>query len=256
MPEILRMLEFKYLGEMKAIRTALLVFGLSFFFGSILFAQEQEYRIDFRDPKVFVPASLITVGTVLHGTNARYWFREDIVQALNIGRTRLDDYLQFSTMGIYGGLKILGVKGKYDLRPSLVRALISEVATVAIVHGIKRIVDTPRPLGGNHSFPSGHTAQTFIGAAILHQEYMDTQPWLVYGGYALAGVTGALRITNDVHWVSDVLVGAGLATLITHLVYQIPIKKTHTSDVSLMMGSLTVDEFGKQITKGGIIYNF
>lgn len=72
----------------------------------------------------------------------------------------------------------------------------------------------PRPDGSNNkSFPSGHTATAFMAATMLHKEYGGRSPWYSIAGYSMATVTGVSRMLNNKHWLSDVLVGAGIGIL-------------------------------------------
>ena len=67
--------------------------------------------------------------------------------------------------------------------------------------------------------PSGHTAQAFVSATILDMEYRDTSPWISVAGYAVATTTGMYRMINNQHWISDVLIGAGIGIFSTKVVY-------------------------------------
>lgn len=68
-------------------------------------------------------------------------------------------------------------------------------------------------------FPSGHTANAFRGAEILHQELKDDHPVWSYSGYFLAAGVGILRMYTQQHNLSDVLTGAGLGIISTKLTY-------------------------------------
>jgi membrane-associated phospholipid phosphatase len=70
-------------------------------------------------------------------------------------------------------------------------------------------------------FPSGHTANAFRGAEILHQELKERNKLLSYGGYVAATAVGVLRIYDKDHLLSEVLAGAGLGILSTKLTYWI-----------------------------------
>ena len=66
------------------------------------------------------------------------------------------------------------------------------------------------------SFPSGHTTSAFAAAAAVSSEtsrYWPGTRWVIgpilYTGAALTGVS---RMYNNRHWMSDVLVGAGVGT--------------------------------------------
>jgi membrane-associated phospholipid phosphatase len=67
--------------------------------------------------------------------------------------------------------------------------------------------------------PSGHTATAFVTATILDMEYRDASPWISVGGYAVATTTAIYRMANNQHWISDVLIGAGIGIFSTKVVY-------------------------------------
>lgn len=74
------------------------------------------------------------------------------------------------------------------------------------------------------SFPSGHTAMAFTGAAFASytfSQYFPDSPWkipVIAGSYVFAGTTAALRITSGSHFFSDVLTGAVIGSLSGFLV--------------------------------------
>ena len=93
---------------------------------------------------------------------------------------------------------------------------VSVVATLLITHALKRILNKTklgeRPNGSEHSFPSGHTAGAFAGAAFFHFGLMSA-PWVVGIAYALAAFTGYSRVVSGNHWVRDVVAGGILAVV-------------------------------------------
>ena len=62
------------------------------------------------------------------------------------------------------------------------------------------------------SFPSGHTTVAFAAATVFAMEYKD-KPIVPILAYAAASLVGVSRITENKHWATDVLVGAGLGYL-------------------------------------------
>ncbi len=77
-----------------------------------------------------------------------------------------------------------------------------------------------RPNGNDYqSFPSGHTAEAFLSATFLYEEYKNVSVWYGVGGYLVAGTVGYLRIYNNAHWLHDVVAGAGFGIASTELTY-------------------------------------
>ncbi len=53
----------------------------------------------------------------------------------------------------------------------------------------------------------------------MYQEYKDVSPWYGITGYVVAAGTGAFRIYNNRHWLTDVVAGAGIGILSTKAAY-------------------------------------
>ncbi len=115
----------------------------------------------------------IAVGTYLIG---RYALKSDV------GRTNKVSHLGFD----------------------LLRA---NVVVQAFTYGLKYAVRRDRPTGECCAFPSGHASVTFAAASVLerHFGYRAAWPTFVIAGYVAAG-----RITENRHWVSDILFGSAL----------------------------------------------
>ncbi len=64
-----------------------------------------------------------------------------------------------------------------------------------------------RPNGKTFSFPSGHMSSSFATATSLAYSY---GPLAGVPAYALASWIGFTRIANNAHWLSDLVLGAGL----------------------------------------------
>ena len=58
-----------------------------------------------------------------------------------------------------------------------------------------------------------------MAATMLSKEYGCRSPWYSIGGYSVATAVGVMRIANNKHWLSDVLVGAGIGIITTELGY-------------------------------------
>lgn len=84
----------------------------------------------------------------------------------------------------------------------------SSAVTLGLTYGLKFSVDERRPDGGSHSFPSGHTAAAFLGAAYIHERY--GWRWGIPAEIA-AGLVAASRVEAKRHFVHDVLAAAAIA---------------------------------------------
>ncbi|MBN2411244.1 phosphatase PAP2 family protein [candidate division KSB1 bacterium] len=83
---------------------------------------------------------------------------------------------------------------------------------MAFTYAFKTVVRRERPGKQNYrSFPSGHTSGSFVVAAVLYRLYGYQ---IGLPAYTMATITGLQRIHDDKHWLSDVLTGALLGTLI------------------------------------------
>lgn len=61
----------------------------------------------------------------------------------------------------------------------------------------------------NSSFPSGHTTVAFAAATVFAKEYKD-RPLVPIISYTAATLIGLSRITENKHWITDVIAGAAL----------------------------------------------
>jgi PAP2 superfamily protein len=90
---------------------------------------------------------------------------------------------------------------------------VAEVTLVAAVPTtiLKYTVQRQRPDGSNQqSFPSGHTSNAFAWATVGAYHY----GWkLGVPGYLVAGLIGVSRMEKNVHYLSDVIAGAGIGIL-------------------------------------------
>jgi hypothetical protein len=136
-------------------------------------------------------------------------------------KTEIDNYTQYFGPAMVFGLKLAGVEGRSTWPRLLASTAMSYGIMAAFVNGIKYTAKEMRPDGSTaNSWPSGHTATSFVGATLLHHEYgMTRSPWYSIAGYGVATATGIMRVLNNRHWVSDVMSGAGIGIMSTELAY-------------------------------------
>lgn len=134
----------------------------------------------------------------------------------------IDNYMQFIPALSMLALKASGVPSRSSWKRMIVSDAFSGILMAGVVQSLKHTTNVTRPDGSdNHSFPSGHTATAFMMATMLSKEYGHLSPWISVGGYSVATATGLMRVANNKHWISDVMVGAGVGILSTEFGYWI-----------------------------------
>ncbi len=118
--------------------------------------------------------------------------------------------------GVAAGLYLIG---RYAMEPDpgtrhtnkmshlgfdLLRATI---VTSAFTYGLKYAFQRDRPTGECCAFPSGHASVTFATAAVLERHFGYRASWPMF---AIAGYVAASRLTDNRHFLSDVLFGSAL----------------------------------------------
>ena len=123
-------------------------------------------------------------------------------------------------MWVQGGAAAgLYVIGRYAMEPDIPGThtnkvshlgfdlLRANIVTSALTYGIKYAARRDRPTGECCSFPSGHASVTFATAAVLERHFGYRASWPMF---AVAGYVAASRLTDNRHFLSDVLFGAAL----------------------------------------------
>ena len=167
--------------------------------------------------RFYAPASLIIGGLLANG-HSEESIKNELAESRNrhIPRfhTHIDDYMQFSPLVVAYGLDAFRVKSKTDVLNRTAILIKGEAMALTTATILKSATHTLRPDGSSYnSFPSGHTTQAFAAATFLNEEYKDQYPWMPYASYTVASSVGLLRVANNRHYISDVLVGAGIGYL-------------------------------------------
>ena len=182
----------------------------------------------FLDDMTFVGVPLFIAGWAVKGDKALFRVNQKAekggknnTQLLTDFKTGIDDYTQFFGPAMVVGLKLGGYEGRSDWPRLLASAGMSYAIMAGFVNGIKYTAKEMRPDGSTaNSWPSGHTATSFVGATLLHKEYgLTRSPWWSVAGYGVATATGVMRVLNNRHWISDVMSGAGIGIMSTELGY-------------------------------------
>jgi membrane-associated phospholipid phosphatase len=135
-------------------------------------------------------------------------------------KTNVEEYLRYApALSVYA-LDLAGIKAKNGFIQRTILLGASQLVMSGVTLGLKNNLSSLRPDGSDFkSLPSGTAAQAFMAATFLHYEMRDYSPWIAVSGYALATVSSGMRIAANKHWLGDVLIGAGIGMLSTHLIY-------------------------------------
>lgn len=134
--------------------------------------------------------------------------------------TNAADYLMWAPSASIFAMDAFHVKMKHSFKEHLILEAGTVVVTGALGFGMRKISENIDAYHSeNTKFPSGHTANAFRGAEIVHQELKLSHPVLSYSGYLVATGVGLLRIYDKDHFLSEVIAGAGLGILSTKLTY-------------------------------------
>lgn len=171
----------------------------------------------------YAPASLI-IGGLLSTGHSEESIKNEVAEERGYliphFHTKIDDYLQFSPLFVAYGLDAIGIRSKTDVINRTIIFFKGEAMALTTTTFLKYTTHTLRPDGSSYnSFPSGHTTQAFAAATFLNEEYKDRYPWMPYASYTVASSVGLLRVANNRHYISDVLVGAGIGYLSMKVAY-------------------------------------
>ena len=136
-------------------------------------------------------------------------------RAFSVGKWAGSTYLQVGS-----GVGLWAI-GRYVIAPAtnesqtnkyseigfdLIRA---QIVSQAIVHGMKYSIGRNRPSGECCSFPSGHSATAFAVASVLERHLGYRASWPALAG---AMYVATSRLVDNRHFLSDVMMGAGIGT--------------------------------------------
>ena len=189
---------------------------------------------------LIIPGILIAYGLTTirdNGIYSSYQARKDILSLTGGHGSNIDDFLIISPYIEFGALLLFKVQCRNDFVNTSLLIAKSELLMFALTYSLKLIAHQERPYSYQagldgvpiderktngsafQSMPSGHTAEAFVAATIVYREYRYRSPWYGIGANTLATTVGVYRMINDKHWMSDVLVGAGIGMLSVNVVY-------------------------------------
>lgn len=202
-------------------KSFLISFSFTLFFIPFFGQNDSISRIKKVRPFI-IPTALISSGLYMNVTNSQLnkkALQQKIINKHANFTTNIDDFLPYVPIGqMYLG-RAIGLKSRNNFFNQSKQLFLSQFFTSIFTHSLKRLTQVTRPDGSPHSFPSGHTSMAFSSATTLFYEYKNEHPIYASSGFIFASATGGIRVLNNKHWVPDVLVGAAIALLTTHLIY-------------------------------------
>jgi membrane-associated phospholipid phosphatase len=191
---------------------------------TLSYAQEDSLR-NTSSSKIlkYIPsAACVLSGAIMYKNPIydRFSVQNDISNNFNVLHTKADFFMQGVPYLLGYSMFFLGKEGKNDFLNKGLLLVKSQVLANGITYGLKYTLNVQRPdSSDNKSMPSGHTTRAFAAATWLHLEYGKEYPLLSILGYTSATAVGVLRMMNNEHWISDVLIGAAVGMASTHLIY-------------------------------------
>jgi membrane-associated phospholipid phosphatase len=198
-------------------------------FISLTFAQQKDstrYKLTWK--KAALPAAFMIVGFTQVGHESKE-LQVDLREDFPFFKSRLDNIVQYIPAGAFLFNGYFGVEPHQNFKSRAIITAISYATMAITVNILKKTIHETRPdASGDNSFPSGHTATAFTGAELFHQGLKNSAPILSYAAYPIAASVGIYRLLNNKHYLSDVIVGAGIGILSTKLAYSVYHPKTST----------------------------
>jgi hypothetical protein len=182
-----------------------------------------EYGFNGMKNSVTEKSNLLILGTVGLGSLLAYQFDEqfqDFAQREGLLPNRVSQFgdlygVVWSALLLPASIIITSKAADNSNRMMLEK--LEFAAAVLVANGIttiilKELIDRERPNSRSRSsMPSGHTSQSFAVAAVATELYGHK---VGTAAYLIAGVVAISRINDNDHYLSDVIVGAGLGTII------------------------------------------
>ncbi len=142
---------------------------------------------------------------------------EEFDRFLSIGNTFGDGYfvIPFISLSLFSGYAFRSEK----LIDFGWRSLRSFLITGSVVVVMKFVTNRERPNGSDRrAFPSGHSAVAFALATSISEEFGDNKAIPIFV-YSMATLTALARVEYNVHWFSDVFLGAVLGIYISKFIH-------------------------------------
>lgn len=203
----------------------------------------------------------VKFGVLVSGTASLTLADQSVTDYFQSHQSKTESYISRNILEHFGaehsilvvtGMFTYGMLAKKDRSVSTALLALESFALASLVTRIpKTLIGRERPdnwrgdgpyafNGPFHgtSFPSGHTTASFAVASVIATQYRDSK-WIPVAAYSVAALAGISRIYDNRHWLTDVIGGAVVGTLVGNLV-------SHRSENS----KLTFSPYGNRNFQG------
>lgn len=143
--------------------------------------------------------------------------KRNYVKQNRTGSTNWDTCLKWAPLVAFVASDLFRNEIKKELTQDIIKAAVGELIVKATVQPLKTIYKRRRPDGDKESFPSSHTATSFLGSELLRQKCSEEHFAVACSGFAVSVGAAALRLYHNRHWFSDVVCGAAIGVLSARL---------------------------------------
>ncbi|MDQ2751582.1 MAG: phosphatase PAP2 family protein [Bacteroidota bacterium] len=137
------------------------------------------------------------------------------------GSTSWDTCLKGAPLVAFVASNLFRTEIKKELKEDIIKAAVGELILKAAVQSLKKVYQRRRPNGGDQSFPSAHTATSFLGSELLRQKCQNEHFVIACAGFTASAGVMALRLYHNRHWFSDLVCGAIIGVLSARLSHKL-----------------------------------
>jgi membrane-associated phospholipid phosphatase len=216
----------KYFIPLDVESSDLMILSGALSLGTIVFANDQEIMDFVQEHKTESTDKIANVGNFM----AEVAGPSLAIGAYFIGAVRHN-----------GKLKKIGM---LSVSATLANAIINSSVKVTMGRVRPNHAESPYEFfsRGDMSFYSGHTSSVFVYATVIAEVYND-KPLVPYIAYGAAALTAYARMSDKMHWGSDVLIGAAAG----HLITKILIRTLEGSGSEGRSGLIVIPDFSQNI---------
>ncbi len=210
----------------------------------------------FSSPLHFSDDDILLTGIIVGGSATLFFLDDEVRSFTNRNQTLLGNDVAdisriygetFFGVGLSAGIYGVGLFSKNkELRTTGFMVFESLAFSAAITHTLKVIIGRSRPYTNDGStqfqgiqfveehvsLPSGHSTAAFALSTVLAKQIKNN--YATIGLYSLATLTALSRVYTDVHWTSDIFLGAAIGVVTGNFVSRIHLHESGQSSMRII----------------------